>query len=114
MGDHIAVVEVPTNNLCCGFFIFNLESNCAVWTGDGFRTDRCGEGGAGYRSAKALFDIYGIKVIPWDSVNMEEIYVYPKEKVEEFLISLARSIGKEIDSKSFQIPIERKPYYVRI
>lgn len=57
----IAVVEIPTNDLCCGYLILDKNHNEAVYTGDGFRMDRCGEGGAGYRSAEALFGLLGIR-----------------------------------------------------
>jgi hypothetical protein len=109
----IKVVEVPTNDLCCGFFIFNRELGSAVWTGDGFRTDRAGEGGAGYRSAEVLFDLYGLKVISWEPLNIEEVYVLSEEKVSRLLLGLAQKIADEIDDGDFQLPLERTPGYVR-
>lgn len=110
----IAVVEVPTNNLCCGYFIFDLERQDAIWTGDGFRMDRAGEGGAGYRSAEALFDIYGIRVIPWEPINIEEIYVLPKEQVNKVLLDVAQKIADELSDGDFSRPVEKKPSYVRV
>jgi hypothetical protein len=113
MAHHIKVVEVPTNDLCCGFFIFDRELRSAVWTGDGFRTDRAGEGGEGYRSAEALFNLYGLKVISWDPVNIEEVYVLSEEKVDCLLLGVAQKIADEIGYGDFQLPLERTPGYVR-
>ncbi len=110
---HVAVVEVPTDDLCCGFFIFDRELCRAVWTGDGFRTDRAGEGGAGYRSAEALFDLYGLRVIVWEPVNIEEFYASPGEKVSGVLLGIAQKIANEIDDGGFRLPLEMMPGYVR-
>lgn len=55
----IAVVQVHTEDFCCGFVCI-LKDGSAFFTGDGFRTDRGGEGGAGYRSALALLQLFGI------------------------------------------------------
>ncbi|MEW6417230.1 MAG: hypothetical protein AB1480_03815 [Nitrospirota bacterium] len=109
----IAVVEVPTNNLCCGYFIFDWEWQNATFTGDGFRTDRAGEGGAGYRSAEALFTLYRIQPIPWDSVNLEEIYTLPEKEIEKLLLELARKIADELDDREFSRPVDKNPYYIR-
>lgn len=56
----IRVYQIRTSELCCGFLILDFTNLEAVWSGDGFRTDNGGEGGAGYRSAVALLKIYGI------------------------------------------------------
>ena len=109
----IAVVEVPTNDLCCGFFIFDWEWKWATWTGDGFRLDRCGEGGAGYRSAEALFNLLGIIPIVWDETKMDEFSMLPEEEIEIKLLEIARKIAKELQDNEFQIPIKKKPNYVR-
>jgi hypothetical protein len=110
---HVAVVEVPTNDLCCGFFIFDRELKSAVWTGDGFRRDRAGEGGAGYRSAETLFDLYGLRAILWEPVNIEEVYILPGEKISGLLLGIAQKIANEIDDRDFRLPLERMPGYVR-
>ena len=60
--DYVCVVEVETLDGLCGFLILNSTENVAVFTGDGFRTDGGGEGGAGYNTAQALFAILGIPV----------------------------------------------------
>jgi len=109
----IAVVEVPTNNLCCGYFIFDWEWQNATFTGDGFRTDKAGEGGAGYRSAEALFTLYRINPIPWEAVNLEEIYTLPEKEIEKLLLKLSRKIGNELGDGEFSRPVDKTPYYIR-
>jgi len=109
----IAVVEVPTNDLCCGFFIFDWEWKRATWTGDGFRPDRCGEGGAGYRSAEALFDLLGIKPLIWDEIKVDEFSLLPEKKIEAKLLEIARKIAQELQDDEFQKPAEKDPEYIR-
>ena len=112
--NHIAVVEVPTNDLCCGFFIFDKDLREAVWTGDGFRTDRCGEGGSGYRSAEALFMLYRIRPLFWDTIDFGEVYVLKdSEKIEAFIFSVASGIFKDLEPGDFVRISDRDPYYVR-
>lgn len=55
----MAVVQVHTEAMCCGFVCI-LKNGNAHYTGDGFRTDGGGEGGAGYRSALALLQLFGL------------------------------------------------------
>jgi len=74
--NRIIVVEVPTSDLCCGYFIFDWEWQNATWTGDGFRQDRRGEGGAGYRSAEVLLRLFGIWPVSWEEVNFDEIWLF--------------------------------------
>ena len=105
----IAVVEVPTNDLCCGYFIFDLDGSAAVFTGDGFRTDRMGEGGAGYMSAEALFEIYRVRVIPWEPVSIEAVYQLPEEDVGRFLLKIAQEIADQLTPGEFSRPKEKNP-----
>ena len=113
MNHHIAVVEVPTNDLCCGFLILDRDLNEAIFTGDGFRTDGGGEGGAGYRSAEALFSLFRIKIIPWETVNIEQIYQGDTESVRKKLLNLAEEIARTLVEKDYRKPLNMKPYYVR-
>lgn len=55
----ISIVQVHTEDFCCGFVCI-LKDGSAFFTGDGFRTDGAGEGGAGYRTALALMQLFGI------------------------------------------------------
>jgi hypothetical protein len=109
----IAVVEIPTNDLCCGFFIFDWEWQRATWTGDGFRMDRCGEGGAGYRSAEVLFNLFGIKPLVWDEIRMDKFYMLPEKKIEAKLLELARKIAQELRDDEFQTLVDKEPEYIR-
>lgn len=59
--DHkIRVYQIQTADITCGFLIIDHDLAEAVWSGDGFRTDDGGEGGAGYRTAQALMFIMNI------------------------------------------------------
>lgn len=109
----IAVMRVPTNDICCGYFIFDWESRSATWTGDGFRTDERGEGGAGYKSAKVLFDLFGMRVPCWGQMNFDEIYHFPEDVIEHRLKLIARNIAESISDEQFSKPSERMPEYVR-
>ena len=109
----IAVFQTSTNDLCCGYFIFDWEWRDATWTGGGFRVDRSGEGGAGYRTAEALFDFFGIRPVPWDVVNLDEIYSLPEEDIEKCLLGLAQKIAEDLAGEDFIRPIDRKPPYLR-
>jgi len=57
----IAIFCVPTADIVCGFLIVDKTTNDLTWTGDGFRSDEGGEGGAGYRTARELLRILGIQ-----------------------------------------------------
>jgi hypothetical protein len=109
----IAVVEIPTNDLCCGFFIFDWEWQRATWTGDGFRMDRCGEGGAGYRSAEVLFNLFGIKPLIWDEIRMDEFFTLPEKEIEAKLLEIARKIAQELQDNEFQTLVDKEPEYIR-
>lgn len=111
----IVVVEVPTNDLCCGYLIFDRELQNATWTGDGFRTDGGGEGGAGYKSARTLFRFFGIWPISWEEVSIDEIYgqSLEEDQIGQQLKLLAREIADALGDESFFKPSERNPEYVR-
>ena len=109
----IAVVKIPTNDICCGYFIFDWEYQNATWTGDGFRTDGGGEGGAGYKSAKVLFDLFGVRDTCWKQVDFDEIYHFPEDVIEHQLKVLAQKIAESLSDEEFFKPSERKPDYVR-
>jgi len=55
----MCILQIHTDHLCCGFACI-LKNGSAFYTGDGFRTDGGGEGGAAYRSALALMKLFGI------------------------------------------------------
>lgn len=109
----IAVVEVATNDICCGYFIFDWELQNATWTGDGFRFDGGGEGGAGYKSAKVLFQFFGVGTNLWEQVNFDEIYSLDDGETQRQLKALAQKIAGGISDEEFFRPSERMPEYVR-
>jgi len=111
-GHHrLAVVEVPTNDLCCGFFIFDWDYQRATWTGDGFRTDRQGEGGAGMLTAELLLAVFNLYPIPWEPVNLDALY--GEGNVEGLLLEVAQKIAAELSEGVFQRPIDGMPPYGR-
>jgi len=113
----IYVVEVPTNDLCCGYFIFDLITGSATFTGDGFRTDGGGEGGAGYKSAKALLNLYGIYPVVAEGVNFDAFYV--RHIVENELGNRLKEVAEEIivscriRDEDFRKPANNRPEYIR-
>jgi hypothetical protein len=109
----IAVVEVPMNSLCCGYFIFDWEWQRATWTGDGFRTDLGGEGGAGYRSAVVLFELFRIAPIPWEPLELDILYSLPKQDIERQLFKTAQKIANELADGEFTRPVDKEPHYIR-
>jgi len=112
IGNDIAVAEIRTSDLCCGFLIVNKTRNEATFTGDGFRTDDGGEGGAGYRSAQALLSLFGLSffdVYPMEPVNIE-ICQGNIENVKSKLLDMANELKKIAE---YHCPMERRPQYIR-
>jgi hypothetical protein len=110
---HVAVFEVSTNDLCCGYLILNRDTGTVTFTGDGFRTDGGGEGGAGYRSAHALLDLFGIRAFPIGPVDTEEIYQGHTEPVRRKLLALAQELAGTLQQQDFVMIAEHGPGYVR-
>jgi hypothetical protein len=111
--NRIVVVEVPTNDICCGYFIFDWEWQNATWTGDGFRTDKGGEGGAGYCSAEILLKIFGIWPIQWEMMDLDKICALSGQHVENELKKIAQKIAESIDNEDFKLSYERQPEYIK-
>jgi len=86
----------------------------AVWTGDGFRFVYHGEGGAGYRSAQALFMLYGIKRLLWEKINFDELYELKEEEIEGFLFLVASGVLERLSTGDFVCIADKKPYYLRV
>lgn len=111
----ICVFEIPTNELCCGFLILDWEWQNAAYTGDGFRADRGGEGGAGYKTAEAIFQVFGIQPLPWDPINLEPILTgaVPEERAEDYLKGMFQKIADEVSESQFKRPVDSQPGYTR-
>jgi len=110
---HVAMFEVSTNDLCCGFLVLNRDTGTVTFTGDGFRTDGGGEGGAGYRSARALLDLFGVRAFHAGPVDIEEIYQGHTEAVRRKLLSLAQELAGTLRQQDFVMISDRGPGYVR-
>ena len=109
--DHrITVVEVPTDQICCGFLILDKDAEEAVFSGDGFRTDNGGEGGAGYKSAKALLQVFGIPVIHWPAV----LNIWDGTSVmRKALTVLVDEVQRDLKAGYYVKPADRTPSYLR-
>lgn len=112
----IVVVEIPTNDRNCGYLIVDGDNDEAVFTGNGFRTDKKEEGGAGYRSAQALLALYGIMPGIWDeTVPMGDHGNGNRMHIRRRLHQLVEDVKRDYvyDYKGFVKPADNKPCYVR-
>jgi hypothetical protein len=113
--DHrLAVVEVQTSDITCGFLVLDADAQLGVFTGDGFRHDGGGEGGAGYRSALKLIDAFGLKIQLWERFNSGILYC-PTLRVEQkkkMLLLFARNAAEKLSESDFVRPSERMPCYI--
>ena len=114
---HIALVEVPTNDLCCGYLILNRDTGVATFTGDGFRTDGGGEGGAGYRSAQALIRLFGLRpYLNWydEPVDLSGAYSTGIEIAKKRLLKVAQELEEVLEAgRRFVRPLDKMPDYLR-
>jgi len=99
----IAVVEVPASHCSCGFYIFEKESGKATWTGDGFRHDGRGEGGAGYYSARQLLKQYFICPVFGEAVSIRDIYVELREGTGQPMFDFAKQIATYLRDSDFAV-----------
>ncbi|MEJ2717416.1 MAG: hypothetical protein P8182_09800 [Deltaproteobacteria bacterium] len=109
---HIAVIEVPSDHLCCGFLVLDKDAKEAVFVGDGFRTDNGGEGGAGYKSAKALLNLFGISSRCWgDAPNVWDAASH--DEMPGILVRLVDEIQRSLKIDHYTKPCDRTPGYIR-
>ena len=108
----VAVVEVPTGELHCGFLILDKDSKKATWTGDNFKKAAEVEHESGYKSAEALLLLFGIKPVRWKVVGLDEVNFFPERKAREILIGLVQEVAKEISDSDFYRPIEEEPDFL--
>jgi len=117
----ICVIEVPTDELCCGFLILDEDDSSATFTGNGFRTDNGGEGGAGYRSAEALFSLFHVRLIHWEPVDLSPItdhindlyFRHQSPGLALPTLDILQPIADQIDPSEFQELFKLEPEYVR-
>jgi len=114
IGHRLVVFEIPTSDLCCGFLILDWEWQSATFTGDGFRMDRAGEGGAGYKTAEVLFRLFGIHAFPCDEIlDTTKLYQGDRAFIEKKLLSLAQKLGDVVLDSEFRKPSKTNPEYIR-
>jgi hypothetical protein len=119
----IKVLEISTCDQLTSFLVIDGATSTAAWTGNGFRQDLLGEGGAGLNSAKILFLLFNIKVsVIFDILDLsaaEEIsFDAPDEEknivletiLRDFLTKNARAIR---NANVIKIA-EQMPSYIRI
>lgn len=122
--NEICLVQIETSSYVCGFFIIDKTMRQTVFTGDGFRLDKGGEGGAGYNTAEILLNhVFGIShFIEIDSSELIRATMdsgFGREVSDEGLVDLTKSVLKTELSKVFDeelefvIPFDSKPKYIR-
>jgi len=92
-----------------GIFLVDLTTKEGIVIGAGFRGDGGGEGGAGHRSAMALFELMGLYLFTFD----REISFTDYWNDEVFFSNLLSDIlNWEEQGERGQIILERKPEYI--
>lgn len=113
--DHdICVLEVPTGNEICGFLIIDNTTDECVFTGDGFRTDKRGEGGRGYDQSKVLLALFGIKmpigqIYPKTLKSVGAINFYDNQA--SFVCEIKEAISEHISNYAFSTPLGSNIYF---
>lgn len=111
--DHeLIVLETPTSEITCGYLIIDRTANEAVFTGDGFRTDGGGEGGAGYRAAQAYLNVFCVKPYFSEPLDFADAYAGNPEAVLSRLRELAEEAISRLGNR-FVRPSETKASYMR-
>jgi hypothetical protein len=108
----VAVVEVPTGGIHCGYLILDKDSKKATWTGDNFKKGAEVELESGYKSAEAILLLFGIKPVRWKVVGLDEVNFFPERKAREILIGLVQEVVKEISGSDFYRPIDEEPDFL--
>jgi hypothetical protein len=111
-GHRIAVLEVPTSENICGFLIVDETDGSCVFTGDGFRTDRGGEGGRGYAAAISLLRIFGFgPSVPFYPEQISYLE-YPRQDFTEWKKHFVKKIEDDLNQceDDEEYPFEFKKY----
>ena len=114
--DHvICVLQIATGDITCGYLIHDKTDNVLIWTGDGFRTDGGGEGGAGFKTVIALFHLWGNRTL---EISYQELIAECKQleadylDINKFINVVWQRYEKEIELFYFT-PSENVPIYLR-
>jgi hypothetical protein len=72
--DKILILQVQTDDILCGFFVFNKTTGTVTYSGDGFRTDGGGEGSRGFKAAEKLIQTFGGRIqYPYNDLASERV-----------------------------------------
>jgi hypothetical protein len=119
--NRIAVLQLDTTGLTCGFLVLDLDEKwddggTGVWSGDGFRSDRVGEGGAAYRTAEVIFLLFGIDLIYFDYVDILEytklLFLKKDQEAGKLLLNTMSQIAVDIEDSDFVRPVDLSPAYI--
>ncbi len=91
-----------------GYMIVNLSKGHVYFTGDGFRGDNQGEGGAAHRDANTLMRVFGMWPATTDWCSPVDYSTEP-EVLEQFG-ALARAAHADALDKYWVRPIDQKTY----
>jgi len=120
--DHsIKVFEIATCDQLTSFLVIDNTTQTAVWTGNGFRQDLMGEGGAGLHSAKILFLLFNIKAsVIFDVLDLSPVQNinHPTETQNIILETILRDFltknTDDIRNADVIMVADQVPSYVRI
>lgn len=117
--DEILILEVPTSDILCGFLVLNKTEGSATWSGDGFRTDKGGEGGRGYGAALKMLNSFGINYVDrprYSEHNEDELHraisinTSDAER-DRALLNACNNIAKDFEDEEFKCYYEAIPHY---
>ena len=122
----VVIIAVITGDYTYGYLVIENALGDAFWTGDGFRHDGGGEGGAAAVAARALLAIYGVTELQyWEKVNLcpgnELLRMEEGSGVEnsvlkgiEKLRGLFQKVVVEVVSDSdYELLSSKQPQYIR-
>lgn len=115
--DKILVVEVPTSDILCGFLIFNKTEGSVTWSGDGFRTDRGGEGGRGYKTALNLLETFSVRKRDLFDEILAEAFSKATEQSasrawrDRDMLEYANRIALQFEANEYECYYESNPFY---
>ena len=117
----IKVLSVSPNEMLVAFLIIDKTAKIITWTGDGFRQDYGGEGGAGYNTVQIINRIFNVKPHPMEEMISLEDTLDPSLQDSDgqnaVLASLIRDYlernSDEIRMVPFECSAEKMPDYIR-